>query len=82
MRKSTKVFLVLVLLTFLAFFIGLSEVSSFWFMGILLLSTLIKGKLIIDYFMGMSEYKSRWSNFLTLWLVLVLFVVAGVYLFV
>jgi len=48
-------------------------------MGILLLSTLIKGKLIIDYFMGMSEYKSRWNNFLTLWLVLVLFVVAGVY---
>ena len=82
MRASTKVFLFLISLTFLAFFIGLTEISSGWFVGVLLFSTFVKGKLIVDYFMGMVEYKSRWGNFPTLWLSLVLLVGGGVYFFV
>ena len=79
MRTSTKVFLLLVALTFLAFFIGLTEVSSSWFVALLLLSTFVKGKLIIDYFMGMEHYAKRWRNFPTLWLGLVLGLIALVY---
>jgi heme/copper-type cytochrome/quinol oxidase subunit 4 len=82
MRASTKVFLLLVSLTFLAFFIGLTEISNGWFVSVLLFSTFVKGKLIVDYFMGMAEYKSRWSNFPTLWLGFVLLVVSGIYFFV
>ena len=79
MRKSTKIYLILISLTFLALFIGLTEISSGWFVGVLLLSTFLKGKMIIDYFMGMNAYESRWNNFLTLWLGLVVLVIVGVY---
>ena len=79
MRTSTKVFLLLVTLTFLAFFIGLTEVSSSWFVALLLFSTFVKGKLIIDYFMGMENYAKRWRNFPTLWLGLVLGLIALIY---
>ena len=79
MRKSTKIYLTLIGLTCLAFLIGLSEVSNVWFVAILWLSTFVKGKMIIDYFMGMREYVSRWNNFLTLWLGLVVLLIAGVY---
>jgi len=71
----------LISLTCLAFLIGLTEVSNVWFVSVLLLSTFIKGKMIIDYFMGMKEYISRWNNFLTLWLVLVVLVIGGGYFF-
>ena len=79
LRESTKIYLTLIALTYLAFFIGLTEVSNVWFVAVLLLSTFVKGKMIIDYFMGMNEYLSRWNNFPTLWLGLVLLVISGVY---
>ena len=79
MRTSTKIYLTLIGLTCLAFLIGLTEVSSAWFVVILLLSTFLKGKMIIDYFMGMNVYVSRWNNFPTLWLGLVLSIVLGLY---
>jgi hypothetical protein len=79
MRESTKIYLLLVSLTFLAFFIGLTEVSSVWFLTLLLLSTLLKGKMIIDYFMGMKVYVSRWNNFPTWWLSLVILALSTIY---
>jgi heme/copper-type cytochrome/quinol oxidase subunit 4 len=79
MRKSTKIYLTLISLTCLAFLIGLTEVSNAWFVVLLLISTWLKGKLIIDYFMGMNEYESRWNNFPTLWLSLVVFLTLGIY---
>jgi len=81
MRKSTKIYLMLIVLTCLAFLIGLTEVSNTWFVIILLFSTFIKGKIIIDYFMGMNKYAFRWNNFLTLWLGVVIFFVLGGYFF-
>ena len=79
MRESTKIYLILMGLTTLAFLIGLTEVSNAWFVVVLLLSTFVKGKMIIDYFMGMNEYESRWNNFPTLWLRLVILLIVGVY---
>jgi len=81
MRASTKNYLLLIGLTCLAFLIGLTEVSNVWVMGLLFFSTFLKGKLIIDYFMGMNEYLSRWNNFPTLWLGLVIMIVTGVYFY-
>ena len=81
MRKSTKNYIMLIALTCLAFLIGLTEVSNSWFVAVLLLSTFIKGKMIIDYFMGMNEYVSRWNNFPTLWLGLVILMTLGFYFF-
>jgi len=79
MRSSTKVFLLLVSLTLLAFLISFIDNNIEWFMAILFISTLLKGKLIADYFMGMKSYY-RWSNFITIWLLIVLLSVVGIYL--
>lgn len=79
MRKSTKIYLLLIGLTILAFIIGLTRISSVWFVVVLLFSTFIKGKMIIDYFMGMNEYVSRHNNFPTLWLGFVMVITAGIY---
>ena len=81
MRESTKIYLMLISLTFLAFLIGLTEVSSAWFVVILLLSTFVKGKIIIDYFMGMNVYEFRWNNFPTLWLGLVVLLIVSFYFY-
>ena len=81
MRESTKIYLTLIALTSLAFLIGLTEVSSAWFVVILLLSTFVKGKMIIDYFMGMNVYEFRWNNFPTLWLGLVVLVIVSFYFY-
>jgi hypothetical protein len=59
-------------LTVFAFILGkISSISNFMII-ILLLSTLIKGYLIIDYFMGLKEVRAKYRFIPILWLVLVL----------
>ena len=81
MRKSTKIYLILIGLTCLAFLIGLTEVSNAWIVLILLFSTFVKGKMIIDYFMGMNMYASRNNNFPTLWLGFIILMIIGLYFY-
>lgn len=78
-RTSTKAYMILISLTSLSFIIGLAEVSSIWLVVLLWVFTFIKGKIIIDYFMGMHEYMYRWTNFSTLWLCIVVLLLLGVY---
>ena len=79
MRNSTKIYLILMGLSCLAFLIGLIEISSSWLMAVLFFSTFVKGKLIIDYFMRMHVYYARWTNFLTLWLGLIILLIVSIY---
>jgi hypothetical protein len=66
------VYFTLILLTVFAFILGkISSISNFMII-ILLLSTLIKGYLIIDYFMGLKEVRAKYRFIPILWLVLVL----------
>jgi heme/copper-type cytochrome/quinol oxidase subunit 4 len=78
-KTSMIVWLILIALTFLAFFIGWLKTTSSLFVAILLLSTFIKGKLVIDYFMGFSDAQQRWRNFPTIWLFLVVSMIAVLY---
>ena len=78
-KTSMIVWLILIALTFLAFFIGWLKTTSSLFVAILLLSTFIKGKLVIDYFMGFSDAQQRWRNFPTIWLFLVVAMIAVLY---
>jgi hypothetical protein len=66
------VYFTLILLTVFAFILGkISSISNFMII-ILLLSTLIKGYLIIDYFMGLKDVRAKYRLIPILWLVLVL----------
>ncbi len=78
-KTSFIVWLILITLTFLAFFIGWLKTTSSLFVAVLLISTFIKGKLVLDYFMGFSDNEKRWMNFPTIWLFLVISVIAVLY---
>jgi hypothetical protein len=66
------VYFTLILLTVFAFILGkISSISNFMII-ILLLSTLIKGYLIIDYFMGLKDVRAKYRFIPIVWLVLVL----------
>jgi cytochrome c oxidase subunit 4 len=82
MNKSAEV----VWLSLIVLSVGLLALRSFQldpfiFSGLLLLITVIKGQLIIDYFMGLKSTRWRYRLIPTLWLVLVLSLV-GVSLWV
>jgi hypothetical protein len=66
------VYFTLISLTVFAFILGkISSISNFMII-ILLLSTLIKGYLIIDYFMGLKDVRAKYRFIPIVWLVLVL----------
>ena len=73
------IWIILVLLTIFAFLVGKLALSSLLVVSLLLMTTFIKGKLVIDYFMDLQALPNRWKNFPTVWLGLVLFVIAGFY---
>ena len=73
------VWIVLVALTVFAFLVGKLALSSSLVVGLLLVTTFIKGKLVIDYFMDLHALPNRWKNFPTVWLGLVLLVIGGFY---
>ena len=61
------IWILLISLTLFAYFASIKS--------LLLLSTFIKGKLVLDYFMGYAKMPKRWKNFPTIWLGVVLGVV-------
>ncbi|MDD2789844.1 MAG: cytochrome C oxidase subunit IV family protein [Sulfurimonas sp.] len=80
MKKSIEgVWLILFILTVFAFLLGKLEFVNSVMVGILLLSTFIKGQLIIDYFMGLKNVQLKYSIIPTLWLIIVLSSIAAAY---
>ncbi len=74
-----KIWVVLVFLSMFAFFTGyLREVSAL-LVGILLISTFIKGYLVIEYFMGLKNITFKYRIIPTLWLLSVLSAIAIAY---
>ena len=72
MNKTTYIYIALFLLTTLTFSLGSTESFSFLYITITLLIALIKGQLIIDYFMGLKNVKLKYRMIVSLWLVSVL----------
>ena len=76
MNKYTKVFLFLIIFTIYTFLIGYLKIESSIIIGVLLLTTFLKGGLIIEYFMGLSDVKSKYRYIPTIWLGTVISLIA------
>lgn len=66
------VYFTLILLSIFAFILGKVSFISNFFISILLITTLIKGYLVIDYFMGLKEVRAKYRFIPIIWLMLVL----------
>jgi len=74
------IFAVLVVLSFSAFLVGYLDLFSSFFAIFLVISTFIKGQLISDYFMDLREVDYKYRLIPTLWLVVVLSLIAIAYM--
>lgn len=79
MDKFTKIWISLLLLTLFAFGLGWLKLLSLESLALLLLTTFIKGQLIIDYFMGLKEIKGKYRFIPAIWLFVTLTLVALAY---
>ncbi|MCF6243856.1 MAG: cytochrome C oxidase subunit IV family protein [Sulfurovum sp.] len=77
--KLELIWLSLIALSLFAYIMGQVEYFPKLFSILLLLGTLIKGQLIIDYFMGMKQVKLKYRLIPTLWLTIVIIVIAATY---
>ncbi len=69
MRKTLiNVWIILLLLTLFAYLLGYLKLISSALVGVLFITTFIKGQLVIDYFMGLREVQSRYRFIPTIWL--------------
>lgn len=67
-----KIYIVLVLLTLLAFIFGWFNLVSASIVAVLLITTFLKGQLIIDYFMGLKDVQLKYRLIPIVWLGLVI----------
>lgn len=79
MIKITKIWIFLVVLTLFAFLLGFFDLISYSSVAILLITTFIKGQLVIDYFMGLEKIQLKYRIIPVVWLVTVLFLIATAY---
>lgn len=73
MSKITKIWIVLLLFSLFAFGLGWFKIVSDFFVALLLISTFIKGYLVIEHFMGLSEVSLKYRIIPTSWLMIVIF---------
>ncbi len=78
-RKTEVIWIVLIIFTIFAYLLGRLELISSALVGVLLVTTFIKGQLIIDYFMGMKNVAFVYRVIPMLWLVGVIASIAFAY---
>ena len=69
----------LVILTLFAFSLGVLNYINTSIVAILLISTFIKGQVVIDYFMGLKNVRLRYRLIPTMWLFMVISLIATAY---
>jgi len=74
-----KIWITLLLLTVFAFVLGYLKLINSIIVAILLVSTFIKGHLVIEYFMGLKDVTWKYRLIPSLWLLSVLFLIAIAY---
>ncbi|HZF69563.1 cytochrome C oxidase subunit IV family protein [Sulfuricurvum sp.] len=80
MKKTFEVvWAVLILLSIFAYLVGYLHLVNSALVAVLLVSTFIKGQLVIDYFMGLNEVNLRYRIIPMLWLAIVLSLTAIAY---
>jgi hypothetical protein len=69
-RPCTRVYLLLMVLTFFTWLVGVSGMSGFGISMLVLGLSLLKGQLIGDYYMGLKRVTSFWRWVIVIWLLL------------
>ena len=75
-RILEYVWIVLVILTIFAFLLGYLKYINTSLVAVLLLTTFIKGQLVIDYFMDLKNVKLKYRLIPTMWLGIVISLIA------
>lgn len=78
-RTLEIVWFTLVLLTIFAFLLGYLNYINALFVSVLLISTFIKGQLVIDYFMGLKDTTLRYRLIPTVWLFTMILLISVAY---
>ncbi|MCD6173692.1 MAG: cytochrome C oxidase subunit IV family protein [Sulfurimonas sp.] len=79
MDVITRIWIALVGFTIFAFLLGWLKLVSLIGVGILLFTTFLKGQLVIDYFMGLNEVELKYRVIPTIWLGIVISLIAVAY---
>ena len=72
MNILTKLWITLVFLTIFAFAIGWLKLLSDMIISLLLITTFLKGQIIIDYFMDLKNTQNKYRFIPTIWLFVIL----------
>lgn len=78
-RYLEYIWITLVILTVFAFLLGYLKYVSTFFVAILLITTFIKGQLVIDYFMELKNVNLRYRLIPIVWLGLTISLIALAY---
>nr|WP_321267854.1 cytochrome C oxidase subunit IV family protein [uncultured Sulfurimonas sp.] len=78
-RILEYIWIVLVLLTIFAYLLGYMKYINTSLVAVLLLTTFIKGELVIDYFMGLKDVAFKYRVIPIAWLVFVISLIASAY---
>ena len=78
-RPCTKVWLVLMGLTFVTLGIGQLGLKGMPVVGLLMVMTFIKGQMVADYFMGLKRVAWRWRIVILLYMVIVCTLISTAY---
>lgn len=78
-RTLEYIWITLVTLTLFTYLLGYLEYISSTLVAGLFITTLIKGQLVIDYFMGLKEVRLKYRLIPSIWLFAVLSLIAIAY---
>ena len=78
-RTLEYIWVILVVLTIFAYLLGYLKYISTILVAVLLFTTCIKGQLVIDYFMDLKEVRLKYRLIPTIWLGIVLSLIAVAY---
>lgn len=80
MKKYLEyVLIILIVLTIFAFLLGYLKYVSTSLVAVLLITTFIKGALVIDYFMGLKDVRLKYRLIPIIWLLVVISLIAVAY---
>ena len=78
--KLKTIWIFLIFLTTLTFILGKVELSPYFFIALILLTSFVKGQLLIDFFMGLKDVKLKYRLIVSLWLSIVIILIGMAFL--
>ncbi len=78
-RILELIWFILIMLTIFAYLLGYMKYISTTLVAILLMTTFIKGQLVMDYFMDLKDVRAKYRLIPTLWLGMVISLIAVAY---